>query len=136
MGKGFWEEGGEEERRNKSQGKEERQGEGGRSGEIMKEEAERTGSPRSPACPAGAVPPRVRRDGTLRGYPESLRGARRGLCPWGRCGHPQHSTVPRASTADCPSLPTITGRGTSAPVTEVPRETQGTTRGITQGTSC
>lgn len=54
MGEGFWEEGGEEERRNKSQGKEERQGEGGRSGEIMKEEAEGTGSSRSPACPAGA----------------------------------------------------------------------------------
>lgn len=54
MGEGFCQEGGEEETGNKSQGKEERQGEGGRSGEMMKEEAERM---RSPAV--GAAPPWV-----------------------------------------------------------------------------
>lgn len=72
MGEGFWEKGGEEERRNKSQGKEERQGDGGRSGEIMKEEAERTGSPRWELLHPGC-------DGTGEGT------AGQGLSP----GHPQ-----------------------------------------------
>lgn len=50
MGEGFWEEGGKRREGTKARERRrgrERQGEGGRSGEIMKEEAERTGSPRS-----------------------------------------------------------------------------------------
>lgn len=121
MGKGFWEEGGEEERRNKSQGKEERQAEGGRSGEIMKEEAERTGSPGSPAgalrwerCQPGCGGTGAATAG------QGLSVGTPSLSEEQGVGHPQPSTVPGA--LPCPPSP---GEAlNAAAVTEIPRADQ------------